>query len=74
MTFNLRGLSREPNNQLYLCTKSVSEGEVEPVKPFKPPVIHYRLFQGDGSDVISVAFYGVRVSMMFHLMFFSFYF
>ena len=36
---------------------------------FKPPVIHYWPFQGGGSDVVSVACFGVRVSVMFHLMF-----
>ena len=34
-----------------------------------PPVIHYRPFQGNGSDVVSVSCLGVRVSVMFHFMF-----
>ena len=34
-----------------------------------PPVIHYRPFQGGVSDVVSVACFGVRVSVMFYLMF-----
>ena len=34
-----------------------------------PPVIHYCPFQGDGSDVASVACFGVRVSVMCHLIF-----
>ena len=36
---------------------------------FKPPVIHYCPLQGSGSGVVSVASFGVRVSVMFHLMF-----
>ena len=36
---------------------------------FKTPVIHYLLFHGGGSDVVSVACFGVIVSVMFHLMF-----
>ena len=31
-------------------------------------------FQGGGSDVVSVSCFGVRFSVMFHFMFFSFYF
>ena len=34
-----------------------------------PPVIHYRPFQGGGSDVVSVSCFGVRFSVMFHFMF-----
>ena len=34
-----------------------------------PPVIHYWPFQGGGSDVVFVACFGVRVSVMFQLMF-----
>ena len=35
----------------------------------RPPVIQYRPFQGGGSGVVSVACFGFRVSVMFHLMF-----
>ena len=34
-----------------------------------PPVIHYRLFQGGDSALVSVSCFGVRVSVMFHFMF-----
>ena len=33
------------------------------------PVIHYWPFKGGGSGVVSVACFGVRVSVMFHIMF-----
>ena len=36
---------------------------------FKPPGIHYWPFQGGVSGVVSVACFGVRDSVMFHLMF-----
>ena len=34
-----------------------------------PPVNYYWPFQGGGFDVVSVACFGVRVSVMFYLMF-----
>ena len=34
-----------------------------------PPGIRYRPFQCGGSDLVSVACFGVRVSVMFHLTF-----
>ena len=38
-----RGLSCEPNNQLNVCTTSVTEGEVGTVKNvLSPPVIHFK--------------------------------
>ena len=36
---------------------------------FSHPVIQYWTFQGGGSDVVSVACFGVGVLVMFHLMF-----
>ena len=33
------------------------------------PVIHYWPFQGGGFEVVSVSFFGVRVSVIFHFMF-----
>ena len=39
------------------------------LSPPPPQVIHYCPFQGGGSDVVSVACFDVRVSVMFHLMF-----
>ena len=66
----VRGWSCEPNNQLNVCTTSVTEGEVGSLSP---PVIDYRPFQGGGSDVVSVSCFGVRVSVMFHfILYFEF--
>ena len=33
------------------------------------PVIHYSPFQGEGSGVVSVSCFGVKVSVMFHFLF-----
>ena len=33
------------------------------------PIIHYCPFQGGGSGVVSVSYFGVRVSVMFNFMF-----
>ena len=42
------------------CTRKIS---------LSPLVIHYKQFQGGGSDVVSVSCFGVRVSVIFHFMF-----
>ena len=39
------------------------------ITSLSPPVIYYWPFQGGGSDVVSVACFGIRISVMFHLMF-----
>ena len=41
---------------------------------FSCPFIHYWLFQGCGSGVVSVSCFGVRDSVMFHNMFVHYYF
>ena len=63
-------MSCEPNNQLNVCTASVTEGEV----PRKKLVSAPQEFVTDRSNAVvltwfSVAYFGVRVSVMFHLMF-----
>ena len=60
----------EPNNHLNVCTTSVTEGEVARKKLVLAPLE----FVTDRSKAavltwFSVACFGVRVSVMFHLMF-----
>ena len=65
-------MSCEPNNQLNGCTTSVTEGEVARIKLIKAPIPEE--FVTDRSKAVvltwfSVACFGVRVSVMFHLTF-----
>ena len=65
-------VSCEPNNQLNICTTSVTESEAGSFKyvyPIPPP----KLFITDRSNAVvlmwfSVAWFGGKVSVMFHLM------
>ena len=62
-------MSCEPNNQLNVCTTSVTEGEVAHKKTSLGPLE----FVTDRSKALvltwlSVACFGVRGSVMFHLM------
>ena len=63
-------MSCEPNNQLNVCTTSVTEGEVARKKTSLGP----QEFVTDRSKAVfltwlSVACFGVRGMVMFHLMF-----
>ena len=67
------GLSCEPNNQLNICTTSVTKGEVARVKLVEAPPPPSNFITDRLKAVVlmgfSVACFGVRVSVMFHLMF-----
>ena len=67
-------MSCEPNNQLNICTTSVTEGEVARTDKTS---LSPQEFVTDRSRAVvltwfSVACFGVRVSVIFHLMFVHF--